>query len=104
MTKDKFFTMTKTLNNHHLAIRMLIKTFTEYTKVWILLYKQHRIWRLSSALDALCNARLGYSIKDPLILKNYRRAITDDYKNHHQITRFSYKCIATILQLLCIIL
>ena len=34
VTNDKFYKMTVTLNNHHMAVKMFIKAFMEYTKIY----------------------------------------------------------------------
>ena len=83
MTNKNFYRMTMTLNNYHLAIKILKKTFTACRKV-LRKYvgfcdiKNRAFEDFLSALDALSNARLTQQIIDPVSPERYLRAIAYD--------------------------
>ena len=80
VTNNKFYMMTLTHHNHHLAIKILTKAFMVYTKVlrkYIGVYDAYsRAFRdFLSALDILLNARLINHIVSPVKLETYHKTI-----------------------------
>jgi hypothetical protein len=82
-TNNNFRNTQDTLNNHHLAIKMLDMSFTMYTKTgrkYIDFYSHYErsFEDFLSSLDVLANGRLTHRILDPPTLARYLRTIEND--------------------------